>query len=160
MHDQTNTVDNDFTETVKKNASITITEGKYSHDVKTGTADFHVQGAVTEKYDATQSTKVASDITIVSSGGAIAVAADAKHVYIKGATSIQLVVGGSNIWIDSGQISLTSAMVNITGKSTVTIKGGIVHSEAEAQHQTTGALVLSEAKGSNTIKGAMVMLNP
>ena len=82
-HDQTNTVNNDFTETIKKNATISITEGKLSHDVVAGTAKYHVQGALTENYDDTQTTTVKNDITIVCSGGPIAIASDAQHVYIK-----------------------------------------------------------------------------
>jgi type VI secretion system secreted protein VgrG len=159
VHDQTNKVGNDFTETIKKNATISITEGNLSHDVVAGKADYHVKGPVTETFDDKLATTVKNDITIVCTGGPIAVASDSQHVYIKGTTSIQLHVGDSSIWIDSGQISLSSSMVNITGKSTVTIKGGIVHSEADAQHQTKGAIVLSEAGGTNTIKGSMVLLN-
>jgi type VI secretion system secreted protein VgrG len=159
-HDQTNTVHNDLTETVKKNATISISEGNLVHDVKAGTAKYHVQGALTETYDATQATTVKNDITIVCTGGPIAIASDAQHVYIKGTTSIQLHVGASTIWMDSGgQIAISGVNVSITGKASVAISGGIVHSEAKGEHQTKGAIVLSEAGGTNTVKGSMVMLN-
>src|SRR6185369_13384756 len=52
-HDQTNTVDNDFTETIKNNASITITQGKFSHDVAANVAKYHVKGALDEVYEDT-----------------------------------------------------------------------------------------------------------
>jgi type VI secretion system secreted protein VgrG len=160
QHDQTNTVNNDFSETIKKNATISITEGNLIHDVVAGKADYHVQGPITEIYDDKQSTTVKNDITIVCTGGPIAVASDAQHVYIKGTTSIQLHVGASTIWMDSGgQIAIDGVNVSITGKSSVAISGGIVHSEAKGEHQTKGAIVLSEAGGTNTIKGSMVMLN-
>jgi len=160
-HDQTNTVNNKFTETIKSDASITVTQGKYSHDVAANTASYHVQGALTEKYDATQTTTVKNDITIVSSAGAIAISADAQHVYINAATSIQLHVGSSMIWMDSGgQINIKGVNVAVNGSSSVTIKGGIVHSEADSEHQTKGAIVLSEGSATNTVKGGMVMLNP
>jgi type VI secretion system secreted protein VgrG len=159
-HNQTNTVNNDLTETIKKNAAISITEGNLTHDVVAGTAKYHVQGAVTEVYDATQATTVKNEITIVCSGGPIAVASDAQHVYIKGTTNIQLHVGASTIWMDAnGQIAISGVDVSITGKSSVAISGGVVHSEAKGEHQTKGAIVLSEAGGTNTIKGSMVMLN-
>jgi type VI secretion system secreted protein VgrG len=160
QHDQTNTVNNDLTETIKKNATISITEGNLVHDVVAGKADYHVQGPVTEIYDDKQSTTVKNDITIVCTGGPIAVASDAQHVYIKGTTSIQLHVGASTIWMDSGgQIAISGVNVSITGESSVAISGGIVHSEAKGEHQTKGAIVLSEAGGTNTVKGSMVMLN-
>jgi type VI secretion system secreted protein VgrG len=160
-HDQTNTVNNDFTETIKKNATISITEGKYSHDVQAGTATYHVKGAVTENYDATQATTVKGEVTIRSTGGAICISADAQHVYINAATSIQLHVGSSMIWMDSGgQINIQGVNVALNGSASVTIKGGVVHSEAQSEHQTKGAIVLSEGSATNTVKGGMVMLNP
>jgi type VI secretion system secreted protein VgrG len=160
-HDQTNTVKNDFTETIVKNAKIEISDGTYKHDVKTGTADYHVQGALTEKYDATQDTTVKDAITIKSTSGPIAISSDSQHVYINAATNIQLHVGSSMIWMDSGgQINIKGVNVAINGSATVTIKGGIVHSEADSEHQTKGAIVLSEGSATNTVKGGMVMLNP
>jgi type VI secretion system secreted protein VgrG len=160
-HDQTNTVKNDSTETIKNNAKIEITEGTYNHDVKAGTATYHVQGALVENYDATQATTVKGDLTIVSAGGAIVISADAKNIYINAATSIQLHVGSSMIWMDSGgQINIQGVDVAINGSSSVTIKGGVVHSEAQSEHQTKGAIVLSEGSATNTVKGGMVMLNP
>src|SRR5215831_4394702 len=142
-HDQTNTVNNKVTETIKS------------------TADYNVVGAVTEKYDATQTTTVKDAITIVSTGGPIAISSDAQHVYINAGTNIQLHVGSSMIWMDSGgQINIQGVNVAINGSAAVTIKGGIVHSEAASEHQTKGAIVLSEGSATNTVKGGMVMLNP
>lgn len=160
-HDQTNTVNNTFTETIKSDATIKVTEGKYSHDVVANTANYHVMGALTEKYDATQTTTVKSAIAISSTGGPISISSDSQHVYINAATSIQLHVGASMIWMDSGgQIKIQGVNVAIEGSASVTIKGGIVHSEAVSEHQTKGAIVLSEGAATNTVKGGMVMLNP
>ena len=161
QHDQSNTVNNKFTETIKSDATIKVTEGKYNHDVVANTADYHVQAALTEKYDATQTTTVKDAITIVSTSGPIAVSSDSQHVYVNAATSIQLHVGASMIWMDSGgQIKIDGVNVVINGSANVTIKGGIVHSEAASEHQTKGAIVLSEGSATNTVKGGMVMLNP
>ena len=161
QYDMITTVGHDDTQTVKNHRTVTISEGNLKEDVAAGTATYHVKGAVDEAYDATQSTKVKSDITIVSQTGGIAIAADAQHVYIKGTTSIQLQVGASMIWMDAGgQISIEGVNVTIKGSTGVTIKGGMVHSEADSQHQTKGAIVLSEGSATNTIKGGMVMLNP
>jgi type VI secretion system secreted protein VgrG len=161
QHDQSNTVNNKFTETIKSDATIKITEGKYSHDVVANTADYHVQGALNEKYDATQTTTVKDAITIVSTGGPIAISSDSQHVHVNAATNIQLHVGASMIWMDSGgNIEISGVNVAIKGSANVTIKGGTVHSEAASEHQTKGAIVLSEGSATNTVKGGMVMLNP
>jgi type VI secretion system secreted protein VgrG len=161
QYDMDTTVQHDDTQTVKNNRTVKITEGNLSEDVVAGTATCHVKGDVTETFDAKQTTTVKNDITIVSTSGPIAVAADAQHVYIKGTTNIQLRVGSSMIWMDSGgQISIEGVNVSIKGSANVTIKGGTVHSEADSQHQTKGAIVLSEGSATNTVKGGMVMLNP
>jgi type VI secretion system secreted protein VgrG len=160
-HDQTNTVKNDFTETITRNAKIEISEGTYSHDVKTGTATYHVQGALSEKYDSTQDTTVKAAITIKSTGGPISISADSQHVYVNAATSIELHTGASKLKMDSsGKISLEGTDITINGTTQVTTKGGIVHSEADSEHQTKGAIVISEGSATNTVKGGMVMLNP
>ena len=161
QYDMITNVGHDDTQTVKNNRTVKITEGNLSEDVVAGTATSHVKGDVTENFDAKQKTTVKNDITIVSTSGPIAIAADAQHVYIKGTTNIQLRVGASMIWMDSGgQISIEGVNVSIKGSSNVTIKGGTVHSEADSQHQTKGAIVLSEGSATNTVKGGMVMLNP
>jgi type VI secretion system secreted protein VgrG len=160
-HDQTNTVNNKFTETIKSDATIKITEGNYSHDVETGTADYHVQGALTETYDATQETTVKGDLTIKSTTGAIAVSADAVHVKIDAATKITLHSGASTIELDSaGNIKIDGVNVSINGSMSVAIKGTMVNSEATAQHQTKGAIVITEGSATNTVKGGTVLLNP
>lgn len=161
VNNRTIGVDGTHTETIKGNTTIKVSEGKLDHDVATGTADYHVTGAVTEKYDATQTTTVKAAIAISSTGGPISVSSDSQHVYINAATSIQLHVGASMIWMDAGgQIKLQGVNVAIEGSAAVTIKGGIVHSEADSEHQTKGAVVLSDGSATNTVKGGMVMLNP
>ena len=160
-HDKTNTVNHDFTETIKNNATIKIAEGVYSHDVMTGTAAYHVQSALTETYDATQTTKVMNNLTITSTFGTIMVSADGANILIHAATNIKLNTGASTIEMDSaGNIKIEGVNVSINGSSSVTTKGGVVHSEAVAQHQTKGAIVISEGSAVNTVKGGMVMLNP
>ena len=123
-NDQSNTVNNKFTETIKSDATIKITEGKYNHDVVAGTADYHVQGALTEKYDATQTTTVKQDIKVSSTTGAISVSSDAKNVSITATTNvsitaitqIELTVGASSISMDSsGVIKIKGVALEING---------------------------------------------
>ncbi|MGD8594773.1 MAG: type VI secretion system tip protein TssI/VgrG [Gammaproteobacteria bacterium] len=150
-HDDSLTVNNNRTVTIKNNATIKITDGNLDHDVATGTASYHVTSDVSEKFDATQKTTVAGDITIVSTGGAIKIDA---------ANKITLHTGASTIEMDSGgNIKIDGVNVSINGKATVAIAGGSVTSEAKAQHQTTGAVIKSEASGPNIVKGATVILN-
>jgi type VI secretion system secreted protein VgrG len=152
QHDQTNTVKNDFTETITQNAKIEITAGTYKHDVKAGTADYHVQGALKEVYDSTQDTTVKNKITIKSTS---------SEIVIDASTRIELHTGSSKLVMHSnGDISLEGVNVTVKGSSLVTIDGGIVHSQAQSEHQTTGAIVLSNGSSTNTVKGGMVMLNP
>lgn len=160
-HDQTNTVRNTFTETIKSHAAITITEGTYRHDVKANTANYHVQGALTETYDTTQTTTVKNDITVQSTSGPILVQAHGNQVHVEAATNIVLHVGASRLSMDAaGNIELSGVNVAIRGTAAVGIHGGVVSSEADTTHQTKGAIVLSEGAATNTVKGGMVMLNP
>ncbi|MEO7242694.1 MAG: type VI secretion system tip protein TssI/VgrG [Variovorax sp.] len=161
VNNRTINVDGTHTETIKGDTTIKVTVGKLVHDVLAGTADYHVQGALDEKYDATQTTKIKGNLTIASTGGAISVSSDSQHIYIHAATSIQLHTGASKLWMAAdGNISLEGVNVTISGSGGVFIKGGVVHSEAESEHQTKGAIVLSEGSATNTVRGGMVMLNP
>jgi type VI secretion system secreted protein VgrG len=160
-HDQTNTVKNKFTETITSDATIAVTQGKYSHDIQTGTATYHVKDALKETYDATQDTTIAKALTVKTTNGTITVSSDAQDVHIKAATKIVIEVGSSIITMNSnGQISIEGTDISIKGSSSVTVKGGVVHSEADSEHQTKGAIVSSEGSATNTVKGGMVMLNP
>ncbi len=152
INNRTITVDGTHTETIDKDTTIVIKTGNLSHDVKTGTALYHVKGAVQEKFEDSQE-------TIVKNG--IHIASETAHIYIHTATSIQLHVGKSNIWMDAGgQIAIKGMNIVIDGKESVTVNGGKVSSIAETTHEIQGGNVKSDAKGNNVVKGAMVMLNP
>ena len=161
QYDMDTVVEHDHTETIKNNAQIEISNGTYKHNVKTGTADYHVQSALTEVYDATQATTVKGDLTIKSTGGAIVVSADSQHIYIHAATSIQLQTGASMLWMASdGNIELSGTNVAIKGSAKVYIKGGQVVSAADTNHEISGAAVKSAGSATNTVTGGVVMLNP
>ncbi len=160
-HDQTNTVHNNFTETIKNTTKITVTNGTYSHDVAANTATYHVKGALTETYEATQATTVTKDITIKSTTGAISVTSDTQKVLVKAATEIQLEVGASTINMKSnGDISIKGVNITIDGSATVTLSSKIITSSAKGQNITEGAIVVSNGSATNTVKGGVVMLNP
>jgi type VI secretion system secreted protein VgrG len=158
QYDMSTTVEHDDTQTVHNNRAI-IVDGTHTETVKKAVTedyqDIHketVTGDVTENYKSNQTTTVHQAIVVTS---------ETAHIYIHTATNIQLHVGASKLWMASdGNISLEGVNVTVIGSSTVTIKGGIVHSEADSEHQTKGAIVISDGSGTNTVKGGMVMLNP
>jgi type VI secretion system secreted protein VgrG len=151
-HDQTNTVHHDFTETIKNNATISITEGVYSHDVQTGTATYHVKDDISEDYDANQTTTVNKTIAITS---------EASNIVVTAATTIELRVGASRIYMDAaGNISITGINIAVNGAESVSTAGHAIRSTAGNEHEIKGAIVKSEGSATNTVKGGMVMLNP
>jgi type VI secretion system secreted protein VgrG len=140
------------TETIKGDTAITIQTGNHSLTVQTGTHAHTVKGAVTETYQANQATTVDNEIVITSK---------ASHIAGQAATYIELQVGASKLRMDcAGNIEMKGVNITINGAAMVTTKGGIVHSEADAEHQTKGAIIISDGSATNTIKGGMVMLNP
>jgi type VI secretion system secreted protein VgrG len=147
-----NVLEGTHTETIKGNTTIKITAGNLDHDVASGTSKHHVKGKVEELYDDTHDTLVKNGISITSA---------TAHIYIHGCTSIQLHVGASQLWMDSGGgILLKGKHVQIVGSQKVEILGGEVISHADTNHETSGAAVKSAATGNNVVSGSVVMLNP
>lgn len=159
-HDDTQTVHNNraigvdgtHTETIKKDTTIKITEGKLVHDVVAGTADYHVQGAVTEKFSATQSTTVNKEILITSASASI---------HLEAATEIQLHTGASTLLMKSdGTIELSGVKLSISG--TQEVKAGVATQTVTcdpSQVTTSGAAITSSAVGVHQISGALVKIN-
>lgn len=151
-NDRKITVDGTHTETIKKDTTIKITEGKLDHDVEKGTATFHVKGDVKETFDATQKTTVAKDIVIKS---------NETLIHILAAKEIKLEVGLSKILMkDDGSIEISCKNLAVKGSESVNISGMSITSEASADNNTKGNIVVSNGTATNTVKGGMVMLNP
>ena len=86
-----------------------------THTVAAGTATVTVQGAVTETYNATQTTTVTGGIDVTSK----------VHYHLTAATEIVFHVGGSQIKMDSGgKITITGTDITIDGSSKVTVQSG------------------------------------
>ena len=154
QYDMTTVVEHDDSHTVNNgNKTITVKTGTHTETIKGNTKVTVQTGTHELRVDANSSKHTAkNDITIAS---------DTAHIYVQANTNIQLHVGASTLWMGSnGDISLNGVNISINGSASVTIHGGIVHSEADSEHQTKGAIVLSEGSGTNTVKGGMVMLNP
>jgi len=166
-HDQTNTVNHDFTETIKKNAKIEITEGTYNHDVKANTATYHVQGALTEKYDTTQDTTVKGNITIKSTAGEILIEAKNKITLHTGSSKIEMdqsgliKISGKNIFIHGDvDAKVDAPKVAVTAGDEAKIGCGNQNSTFDKQKTAhSGAAINSSAVGMHEITGAVVKIN-
>ena len=159
-HDQTDTVHNNrsitidgtHTETVKGDTKIKIQNGKYEHEVATGTADYKVKGALTEYCDTTQATTVKGNITIKSATDAIE---------INAATQIKLITGSSSIVMKSdGTIQISGTEITISGTAKVQMGvGNQTVTSDTAQVAVAGAAIASSATGKHEITGAIVKIN-
>jgi type VI secretion system secreted protein VgrG len=151
-NDRSVTVDGKLTETIKGNTTITVSEGTLSHDVQTGTATYHVQGALTEDYSATQTTTATGRITINSSGA---------EVHIMAASEIKLSTGDSLVQLKSdGTITISGKKVQITGGDEA--KMGVGNQNVTCDKQkvgVAGAAINSSAVGMHEIAGALVKIN-
>jgi type VI secretion system secreted protein VgrG len=145
QYDMGTTVEHDDTQrVVTGDRTITIEAGTHTETIK-GDTTINVT-------DGKQSNTVKKSIDLTS---------QTAYIHLKADTEIQLEVGSSKLLMKKdGTISLTGVSIGITGSTSVTVKGGMVHSEADSEHQTKGAIVISEGSATNTIKGGMVMLNP
>jgi type VI secretion system secreted protein VgrG len=143
----------DMSTTVEHHDTQKIVSGNRTIDVVAGTHTETIKGDTTINVTAgKQSNTVKKEIEITSQSASI---------HVTASTEIKLEVGQSKLLMKKdGTISLTGVDIGVTGSKSVTIKGGIVHSEADSEHQTKGAVVMSEGSATNTIKGGMVMLNP
>ncbi|HHL18311.1 MAG TPA: type VI secretion system tip protein VgrG [Thiothrix sp.] len=143
-HNKSETIDNDktiivdgtHTETIKKDTTITITEGNLKQTVKAGKSEITVNKEIIE-------------------------ISETAHVHITAATEIKLEVGQSTLLMKSdGSIKLSGINIAIDGEQSVNTHGMSVTTKADMDHNTEGSIVKSEGSVSNTVKGTMVMLNP
>jgi type VI secretion system secreted protein VgrG len=143
----------DMSTTVEHDDTQHIVSGKRTINIDAGTHTETIKGDTTINVtDGKQSNTVNKSIDITSK---------TAYIHLKADTEIQLEVGSSKLLMKKdGTISLTGVDIGVTGSKSVTIKGGIVHSQADSEHQTKGAVVLSDGSATNTVKGGMVMLNP
>jgi type VI secretion system secreted protein VgrG len=110
-NNRTITVDGTHTETIKKDTSITVSEGTYTHDVAANTASYHVRGALTENYDDTQTTNVFKNRTLTVNQN-ISESALLK-ITITAGVELNLVGPGGSIKIDSTGVTIQGVLVKI-----------------------------------------------
>ena len=164
---RTVTVDGTHTETIKKDTSITITEGNLTLTVSKGTATVTVKKAVTETFQETQSTTVKKKISITS---------ETADIVLTGSTEIKLVAGDSSLVLKKdGTINLVGKKVLVQGSDEVNVGGKKINVSADneakigvsSQNVTcdkqkvgvSGAAINSSAVGMHEITGAVVKIN-
>ena len=129
MNNDTLTVSNDQTITVKQNLSETISEGNMSSTISKGNKSIDVQ-------------KGNYNLTLAS--GNMSVQCNGGNITMKAANSITFQVGSNQI---------------IINQSGVTIKGTMVQSTATGTSKTTGNIVQVNGSGMVKVSGATVTIN-
>jgi type VI secretion system secreted protein VgrG len=145
-------VDGTHTETIVKDTTIKITQGKLVHQVNIGTADYYVKDQVHEVFDATQTTTVKQAIVIESTDATILV--DAK-------TSITLHTGASRMVMNQdGTIRIDGKNITIIGTDQIQLGVGSQTVTLDKQQVATGgAQINSSAVGVHQISGALIKIN-
>lgn len=154
-------------EFIKKDTTIAVTEGNYVHSVSTGTAEYHVNGNITETYHDHQFTNVNSDVVVKSLY---------SKIFLEAALAIQLTSGASQITLDKdGNITIVGKTIKILGNDRVTVAGDAVGVQGGNETKigvgsqstvydkqkvtTSGAGISSNAVGEHGITGAIVKIN-
>jgi type VI secretion system secreted protein VgrG len=174
-HDDTQTVTNartitvngTHTETIKKDTSITITEGNLTLTVSKGTADISVKKAVTETFEDTQATTVKKKISITSETADIVLTANTEIKLVAGASSLVLKKDGTINLIGKKVLVQGDDQVNITGKKISASAGdeakmGVGNQNVTCDKQkvgVAGAAINASAVGMHEITGAVVKIN-
>ena len=166
-NNRTITVNGTHTETIKKDTTIKITEGKLDQAVVKGTADYYVKGAVTEIFDSTQTTTVKQKIEVSSTEDCIHISAAKEIKLTTGKSELlmkadgTIILSGQDITIIGGK-TITSSAPEIAANGTKTSKIGVgtqTVTTSTAKVEVAGAAIASAAVGSHEITGAIVKIN-
>jgi type VI secretion system secreted protein VgrG len=155
------------TETIKGDTTIVVTDGKYMHSVAKGTAEYFVEGDITETYHHDQTTNVNSNVVINSIKSRILVTAELAIQLTSGKSQITLykdgtiTIFGKNIKIIGDETVVVSGKkIDVTGGEQSTIGVGNQNSVYDkSQVTTSGAGITSTAVGEHNISGAVVKIN-
>jgi type VI secretion system secreted protein VgrG len=158
-HDQTNTVHGKMTETIDKDTTIHITQGKLEHKVETGTALYEVKDALTEKYHNTQDTTVKGNITITSETGDIVLHTGASKIKLTNAGLIE--IHGKNIVvIGDTDMKQSAPKLEVTGGQEAKFGVGNQNLVCDvAKTAVSGAAINASAVGMHEITGGLVKIN-
>jgi type VI secretion system secreted protein VgrG len=151
-NDKTTTVDGTHTETIKKDTTITISEGALTQTVAAGTATYKVKGAVDETFEATQTTTVTNEVVIKSVNA---------HVHVSGGEEIKLSSGTAFILIkNTGEIEIQGTKVKMVGTDESKIAVGSQSVVCNKQKvETAAAGITTSASGIHEIVGTLIKIN-
>src|SRR5262249_34740269 len=138
-------VTNDYNETVKTgNRKIDIQSGTHTETIKGDTSITVVTGAYSHSVAANEAQRVSKQSNVLAS--------TAADVYVEAATHIELHVGSSSLFMDSGGKVEIKANDIILDAKTISFSG-------QTSVETVGGQVNSTATGTHTVKGALVKIN-
>jgi type VI secretion system secreted protein VgrG len=150
----TQTIWNDFTETIKEgNHTSTIEKGDETITIKAGSQTLNIKKDQTETIEGKRTQTITGDVarevktgsvTDTISLGNFTLKASAGKVTVEAMQAIELKVGQNTVKID------------MTG---VTIKGLMVKVEGQAMTQVKAPMVQADASAMLILKGAMTMVN-
>jgi type VI secretion system secreted protein VgrG len=132
----------DYNETVKTgNRKIDVQSGTHTETIKGDTKVSITTGSYAHYVAANQAQRVSKQSNVLASTDA--------DVYVEAATSIQLHVGESTLWMEKGgkveikakNIILDAETISLSGQTSVETVAGEVNTTAQATHTIKGALV-------------------
>jgi type VI secretion system secreted protein VgrG len=135
-------ITHDYNETVKTgNRKIEVQSGTHTETIKGDTKVSIVSGSYVHFVAANQAQRVSKQSNVLASTDA--------DVYVEAATSIQLHVGESTLWMEKGgnveikakKIVLDAETISLSGQTSIELVGGEVNATAQATHTIKGALV-------------------
>jgi len=173
QYDMDTTVQHDNTETIKT--------GVHKFTVETGTATYTVKGAVTETFQATQSTTVQTSIDIKTIADFIhltspkeikltvgsstltltpdTIRLNSPHILLEGVTDIKGLAPNITFAADT-EAKMGAPTVNVSGTKEATMGVGSQTVKCDtAKVAVAGAAIASSATGKHDITGAVVKIN-
>ena len=138
------------TETIKENTAVIVQHGNYGLDVQTGTHTHHVKGKVGETYEDEQATTVTKDIKVTSHA----------TITVDGTAEVRLKCGDSFISITPDKIIVQSKDVQVLGGASAQIGVGKQNLVCDkAKTAISGLSISSQTGGEHVITGVPVKIN-
>ena len=162
-HDATHTVvTGTFTEKIKGNTTIHVTDGDLQQKVLKGRADYYVEKTQATIVNADTLHQAKDKIRLDSGGGnSTAELRPNGQIEIFSVDDIKLITGQSSITLNhDGTIIISGKLITISGTDEASLGVGSQNVKCDKQQvATVGAAISSAAMGKHEISGAVVKLN-
>jgi len=171
QHDMNTTVEQDathtvvtgtFTEKIKGNTTIHVTDGDLQQKVLKGKADYYVEKTQATIVNADILEQAKDKIRLDSGGGnSTAELRPNGQIEIFSVDDLKLITGESSITLNhDGTIIISGKLVTISGTDEASLGVGSQNVKCDKQQvATSGAAINSAAMGKHEISGAVVKLN-